>query len=378
MTMLSFETLYSGAALDAIADEWSDLDRRSPSAMPFLAYGWLTAYWKVFGEAGSLRVGCVRDQDGRLVAAAPLRLRRRRGLSVLTPLSAEMADFSDVLLDPTTDGAADALAAGLLGIPGWDVIDLPEVGPGATAWQLTGVWPGQFVSRPASTCLELPVDEPEALLAPLTPKHRQYLRRQARRVAELGVRVALVPTDPESLTRAVGELLDLHARQWAGRPVNTLHLTADFRDHLNAAVRELAPAGRAAMTRYLIDGTVGAVSLFLLTSHTVGGYLYGVDPALKAKLDIGSLMIRSGLDLGRETGATTLALLRGQEQSKLRWQPRARHSRRVVLLRPEAGRGHAAAASGLLWRAGRERLRHSPTVLRAADRLRSRRGAPTD
>jgi CelD/BcsL family acetyltransferase involved in cellulose biosynthesis len=376
--MLSFQTLYSGPALDAIAADWSDLDERAPSAMPFLAYGWLTAYWTVFGESGSLRVCCVRDSGGRLVAAAPLRLRRRRGLSVLTPLSAELADFSDVLLDPTVDGAADALAAGLLSLPDWDVIDLPEVGPGAAAWRLAGVWPGQFVSRPASTCLELPVCDPEALLAPLTPKHRQYLRRQARRVNELGIRVVTVPAEPEPLTRAVAELLDLHARQWAGRPVNTLHLTAGFRDHLSAAVRHLAPAGRAAVTRYMIDGTVGAASLFLLTDQTVGGYLYGVAPALKARLDIGSLMIRSGLDLGRETGATTLALLRGQEQSKLRWQPRARHSRRVVLLRPEAGRGHAAAASGLLWRAGRERLRHSPTVLRAADRLRYRRGTSTD
>jgi CelD/BcsL family acetyltransferase involved in cellulose biosynthesis len=370
-----FETLTSGSALDAVAAEWDCLYERSPAATPFLAHGWLSAYWRAFGDRTSLRVGCVRDARGRLVAAAPLRLRRRRGLSVLAPVAEELTDFSDVLVDPTVADAGDALAAGLLGGTDWDLVDLPEVAPGAAAWRLVEGWPGQCVSGPASTCLELPVDEPDALLASLTPKHRQYLRRQARRVADLRLEVFLVPAEPAPLRQAVTELLDLHARQWAGRPVNGLHLTSGFHDHLSAAAVRLAPVGRMALTRYVVDGRAAAVSLFLLTGHTVGGYLYGVDPALMPKIDVGALMIRSGLELGRATGASTLALLRGQEQSKLRWQPRARHNRRLALLRPEIDRGHAAVAAALLLRAGRARLRRSPLATRAADRLHERRAA---
>ncbi len=371
--MLRFATLTTGSDLDAVAADWDELYERSPAATPFLAHGWVAAYWRVFGETGALRIAGVRDCAGRLVAAAPMRLRRRHGLSVLTPLADEMTDYSDVLLDPGVPDAADALAAGLLGLPGWDVIDLPEVGPGAAAWRLVEGWPGQLISVPASTCLELPVGEPETLLTELSSKHRHDIRRQFRRMDQLGLEVSQVPAEPAPLHHAVTELLDLHARQWAGRPINTLHLTPAFRDHLSGAARELVPAGRMALTRFLIDGSAAAVSLFLLTGDTVGGYLYGVEPELKAKVDIGALMIRSGLELGREKGATTLAMLRGQEASKLRWRPRARHNRRLVLLRPEAGRGHAAAASTLLLRAGRDRLRNSPLATRTARWLGGRR-----
>jgi hypothetical protein len=74
------------------------------------------------------------------------------------------------------------------------------------------------------------------------------------------------------------------------------------------------------------------------------------------------MMIRSGLELGREHGATRLAMLRGEEAGKLRWQPRQRRNRRVLLVRPEAGRGHAAALSALLLRAGRARVARSPRL----------------
>lgn len=310
---------------------------------------------------------CVRDPGGRLVAAVALRQRRQRGLAALSPVAADIADFSDVLLDEAVPDAAEHLAAALLELPGWDLLELPETPPAALAWRLLGAWPGRSICLPASVCLELPVRTPESLLADMPAKQRRNLRRNER----LGLQEVAVPAEPAAVRVAVGELLDLHLREWAGRGGNPLHGTDAFRRHLTASVALLVPAGRAALTRHLLAGSVVAVSLTLLTRDLVGGYLYGADPALRKQADISALLIRSALGVACDRGARRLSLLRGEEDGKLRWAPQARRNQRLLLLRPGIGRGDAAAVAGLLLHGGRGRLRGNRAATRIAAWLRS-------
>ncbi|GAA2519094.1 GNAT family N-acetyltransferase [Winogradskya humida] len=355
MTLEEFEKL---------GPQWETLYAKSASATPFLAHGWLSAYWRAFNPA-DVRIVCVHDGAGRLVAAAALRVQRRRGVRTLIPLAAELTDFSDVLLDDDVPDAGEELAASLLALPGWDVIELPEAPPGAQVWRLLNGWPGQAFARPASVCLELPVGATEVVLAGLPAKQRRHLRRNDR----LDLRHEAVPADPESLATGVGELLDLHAREWDGRGGNALHGTETFRRHLTTAVQNLAPQGRARLTRHTLDGVLAAVSLTLYTAGTVAGYLYGADPSLRKQVDISALLIDSGLRLGREHGTAKLSLLRGEESGKLRWQPLARRNQRMTLLRPHFGLGHGFAVAGLISQAGRASLRRIPAVTRFATRL---------
>ena len=354
------ETLTTADEFAELRPQWESLYERSPSATPFLSHDWLASYWRAFGDAHSLRVVCVRDEAGRLTGAAALRLHRRRGVRTLMPVGADITDFSDVLLDGAAPDAGAQLAAAVLELPGWDALDLPEVPPGAQAWHLLTNWPGHSFVRPASVCLELPVGPTETLLANVPPKQRRQIRRNDR----LDLRHVVVANDPEPLGAAVGELLDLHCREWAGRGGNALHLTEAFRRHLIGVVRSLAPQGRAAVTRHLLDGALVAVSLTLHTPGLVAGYLCGTEPALRKQVDISALLIEAGLALGRDRGAGRLSLLRGEESGKLRWQPQARRSQRLLLLRPEVGRGHGAAALGLLGQASRARLGRSAAVCR--------------
>jgi CelD/BcsL family acetyltransferase involved in cellulose biosynthesis len=364
---MNVSVLRSGPVLAEVAAEWDDLYARSPGATPFLSHAWLSSHARHFPAA--LRITCVRDSGGRLVAAFPLRLHRRAGLRTLRPLGAELADYSDALVDTAVPDAAAGLASALRDQPGWDLIDLPEVRPGSAAHQLTGAWPGPVLARPGSNCLELPIATADALLCGLPAKSRQDLRRALRRAARLDA--VQVTGDPADVSTAIGELLDLHARQWQGRPVNPLHHTGSFHAHLREVAQRLVPAGAVVLVRHLAGGVPVAVSFFLLHGDTIGGYLYGAHPDLRRQLDVAALMIRTGLDLGRERGAGRLNMLRGEEAGKLRWQPTVRPNQRITLPRPGLGAGGAATLAALATHAVRDQAGRSALLRRMAARLRT-------
>jgi CelD/BcsL family acetyltransferase involved in cellulose biosynthesis len=361
---LTSVTLRSPAELAAIESDWDSLYRRSPTATPFLAYGWISSYARTYGSATSLRVVCVRDRVDRLVAAAPLWLARRPGWSVLSPVAAELSDFTDVLIDPAVPGAAAQLVEGLLQLPGWDLLDAPEVPPDAALRSVAAQWPGQLSVQQASTCLELPVRPVDELVESLSARHRKSRRRALRRIDGLDLRSQAVPPEPEPIARAVGELLDLHVRQWAGRQINPTHASRRFRSHLTAAAQRLIPSGQAMLLRFTLDGSVVAVSMNLLTDDLIGGYLYGVDPALREQVDAQVLMLRTRLEVGVDRGARRLSLLRGQEEPKLRWEPTARPNQRLVLLRPRSNRAVLGAVAVLLRAAAEEQARRSARAVR--------------
>jgi CelD/BcsL family acetyltransferase involved in cellulose biosynthesis len=377
----STRVLTTLAELEAIGMDWEALRARAGAGNPFLAHGWLVSYWRAFGDRSSLRVVCVRTGT-RLTAVAPLRLCRRHGLTVLVPIAAELSDFTDVLIDLAVPDAAGQLVRGVLAASGGAALDAPEVPAGGGAWQLAAAWPGQLVVLPASTCLELPVLPLPELLATLPSRHRRDLARQQRRADQLAVRAERVPAEPEAVTAAVAELLDLHTTQWAGRPMNPLHSDHRFRAHLTGAAQAMVPAGQAALTRFVLDGEVVGLSLALIADGMVGGYLYGARPGLRNRLDVSALMVRSDLQLGTSRGATRLSLLRGEEEPKLRWQPAARRSQRVLFLPPDAGAGHGLALAALARRAAAERVRSAGrssavgVVGRVVDQVRRGRVVP--
>ena len=168
-----------------------------------------------------------------------------------------------------------------------------------------------------------------------------------------------MPVEPEQISAAVAELLDLHASQWTGREVNPLHLDPRVRYHLIEAGRRMVPAGQAALTRFVRAGEVVGVSLALIGDGTVGGYLYGIRPELRAQVSVSAMGIRADLELGRARGAATVSMLRGEEGPKLRWKPTARRNQRVLLLPPAATAGHGLAVAALLRRGGAERVRRA-------------------
>ena len=79
--MTAYDRVTTLGDFEALAPEWDDLVRAMPRPSPFLLHGWLTEWWRCYGDGAELAVHIAR-RGGRLGAALPLLVRRRGGLRV--------------------------------------------------------------------------------------------------------------------------------------------------------------------------------------------------------------------------------------------------------------------------------------------------------
>lgn len=325
-------TVVSGlAGFDALAAAWDDLWRRSPAATAFSSHAWCSAWARAYVPEGQLAVVTVWDADV-LVAVAPLHRTRRGPVPVLALLGGPLSDSSDVLLDPQVPDAGPRLARALAQVPGWRVLDLPEVLPGSAAERWTQLWPGRVRRSPSSLNLELPVLPRTDLLARLPSRTAGTLRRKLKKVDKLGIeRVELPPAD---VPGAVAELIRLHEAQWAGRRGNPEHLTERFRTFLTGALPAMVARGQAVVVEYRLDGRVMAGEVDLVGHRQLAYYLAGIDPDLREHIDTSVLLVGGALALAERLELPRYSFLRGDEDYKLRWRPDHVTAERVLLARP--------------------------------------------
>ncbi|WP_017239801.1 GNAT family N-acetyltransferase [Streptomyces sp. SS] len=354
-----------------LAAEWTALYGRCSAATPFQSHSWLHSWWLSYGRPGALRVVLVRGQDGELVAAAPL-MRARGPLPVLTQLGGTITDFTDVLLDDDCPEAVPVLARGLSRAARGAVVDLREVRPGAASERVFAHWHGPRRRLPDSLCLELPAVPMEGLLERIPSGKAQRVRAKLRKLDALGIDAHIV--SGEEVPAALDRLLALHRLQWQGRGVTAEHTSRRFAQHLTRAVRPMVERGDAMVTEFRLAGDVVAADLTLMSPRLAGGYLYGADPALRArKVDVATMLLRHGARETSAGGRATLSMLRGSESYKQHWRPEPVRNRRLLL----SGRGtapllwlRAGAADARRWAAGQAR-RHA-WLRRALDRLPGR------
>lgn len=319
------------AGLDRLAGVWDDLWRRTPGATAFQAHAWSSAWARAYVPDGRLAVVTVWDGDA-MVAAAPLYRLRRGPVPTLAPLGGALADSTDVLLDPAVPDAGPRLVRALLGVPGWRVLDLPEVLPGSAAQGWAQAWPGRARRAPSSLNLQLPVLPRAEVLDRLPSRTAGTLRRKLKKIDELGVeRVELTRAD---VPAAVEELIRLHEAQWAGRRGNPEHLTERFRTFLADAVGAMVDRGQAVFVEYRLDGRTMASEVDLVGSRQLAYYLAGIDPALREHIDTSVLLVGGALEAAERLGLPEYSFLRGDEDYKLRWRPEHVTAERFVLARP--------------------------------------------
>lgn len=339
----------SDSSLHEVADEWDALWSRCPTATPFQARAWLTAWWRHYGSPGSLRLAVARRDDELVGLAA---FHSSRGGQVLVPLGGDLVDWTDVLADPSCENQAlDALSAALLSEPGWRVVDLPEVRADAVALRWAARWRGAVRHEAGSMCADLPARPFDEVVAAIPGSStRQSMRRSLRKMDAAGLTETSV--DAAGAGDAVARLLTLHAEQWAERGGMTPeHGTPRFARFLSLAVPEMVARGQATLTDYHLDGETVATNLNVVGGDVVGGYLYGARPDLFGRVNVTAMLMRTALADAAAHTASTFSMLRGRETYKTTWQAREAPNRRLLLGRP--GRHEVAAyAAAVRARAG--------------------------
>ena len=129
--------------------------------------------------------------------------------------------------------------------------------------------------------------------------------------------------------------------------------------------------GQAALLEYRLDGRLMASSLVLIGRDLAGGYLYGADPALRGHVDVTTMLLADTLPMAHRLGCSTMSMLRGAEEHKMRWRPAESQNRRILLARPGSVRGAAIARGVLAYREGvRIAKTRAPWLRRVRDQLR--------
>jgi CelD/BcsL family acetyltransferase involved in cellulose biosynthesis len=306
--------------------QWDRLWSRCPGTTVFQHSAWLGSWWAAYGEPGKLRVVLIRH-DGELVAAAPLRLCRRGPLALLTMVGNGISDFGGVLVAERQPAALAELRTALVALR--RPIDLRELPAGSDVRVLTEEWPHRVRTWPDSACLSLPARSFDETVRALPRRTAARVRNKSRRIDALGVLALTTPADQAAET--VAELLRLHKEQWQDRGISPEHLTERFSGHLSRAVPALIRAGHADLMRYQIDGELLGCELLLHSPGVVGSYLSGLSPRLRQRIDLATLMLRSGMGVAIQREAAEYSMLRGLETYKLRWSPCLERSERILL-----------------------------------------------
>lgn len=304
--------------IDGLLGPWAELHAASPWATPFGSAGWARAWWPAFARGGDPFVLVAREGD-EVVGLAPLIRRRRGPARMLEGIGIEPGDYWDVLAAPGRREGVTAACLGALAAQGrqWDAWLLrctPAGSPVAAAVEAAGLRTAAWPMTPAPR-IDLPASFDE-YLASLSSNRRSNLRKHLRRL-DSGEVVLCEVTDPDALPAAVERWQRLRERQWseAQRTINPAHLSPVFAGFVLAVLRELIPAGQAAMWEFERDGEVIGAYVNFADAHAYHWYLGGFDPR-HAKLGVGKIAIGLGIRESIAAGRARYDFGRGAEPYK--------------------------------------------------------------
>jgi CelD/BcsL family acetyltransferase involved in cellulose biosynthesis/ribosomal protein S18 acetylase RimI-like enzyme len=317
---LRVEAIVTRAALARLRPQWERLWAQDPRATPFQSPHWLLPWWRHVGRGRLASLALRSAASGELVGLAPLyvhvdRATRRRHLF---PVGIATSDYLDLLAGPGwADRVADAVLA-TLGQCGneWDVIEVPQLRPGAPllrAAAATG-WRHEITAGETNPVLQLAAPLPTAMAASL---------RTARNRAARAGGVAYERAEARTLPAFLDALVRLHTQRWAGRGgPGVLRDAAVLAAHAEA-VPLLHAAGMLRLHGLRVAGELVAVLYCLADpapAHARRCYYYlgGFDPRFAA-LSPGTLLVAHAIEQARAEGATAFDFLRGAESYKYRW-----------------------------------------------------------
>ncbi len=329
--MREVRVIRDAAGFAALAPEWDALLACSAGDVVFLTWDWLSTWWEVYGGGLEPCVAIVLE-DGRLVAAAPCKVERRRRyglgfrqLGFIGTGQAVCPDFLDVVVERGRERELiPVLVDALVAAGGWDTVtltDVPETSASGPvlmeALRAAGLRPRREDDR-ICPYLSLPATWAE-LEQRLTHNFRRNHRKKRRRLG-----ATLATWQPgDDLGRALDTLAALHQERMetSGRGGN--FRKPDYRAFHERFAARAAARGWLYLAFLQHEGRAIAGRYGFLYRGTYYAYQSGFDPAA-ADASPGEVMLGLVLENLIERGAAEFNFLRGTQPHKFHWTDRRR------------------------------------------------------
>lgn len=306
-------------AATALAPEWQELVAAAGTSS-FTGPAYALAWWRHRGH-GRLHIVAVRV-GRRLVALAPLHVRRTAGLQVVRWLGHGFGSISEVLVRPGADAATAAVWEHLATVPHvlLDLVEYRGDGGGLLALRRSALQ-SSAVLRDVCPVVELDgLGSADRLIDRLPRKKGLYrsLKLAERTRCADGVAFAVrTATDPDAFRALLPGVDHVHDRAEADHP--RLHV---LRPPWRAFALEVLDAFLSAGTATVHLGTLdGRPATFLITVDdpgTTSAWLTRFDPAAR-RYAPGHLLMRHAVDTAIRRGAARVDLLLGDGRHKLPW-----------------------------------------------------------
>lgn len=322
---LRVETL-STDSFAGLQNRWNALLSSSAADNYFLRWEWLDAWRKNFPEDREFQFSAVWD-GAELVGLAPFYISRggplmgrRLGLASARDLS---PDYMDVIArQGMEDPVAEALAAHLSGMPGWDTLEFNHTLPESLARRVAekAAAGGQWLDvRDVDVCPFFTLsgaDFDDFLKKHFPSKRRHDLQRKMRNAFDRGGLVLERVSAPEALGPALDVLFDLHVRRAGDKKIRSV-FAEQKSFHQDLASRALA---QGHLRLYILRQGAAAVSATYGFAYRNKYYFYqsGLDPAAGA-LSPGIVVLTCAVRDALAEGLAEFDLLKGTEGYKRFW-----------------------------------------------------------
>ena len=313
--------------IEQLADEWTQLSEAPCNGLPFTRPEWVKAYLHNYDDPPF--VALTARRDGWLSALLPLFEQKEHFSRLPVRMLLAPSGFTlwptDVLVsDAATRRAATAALWGALRrMPGWDVLEIPNVPAGGAAEDLLAAarvdgfptlrW--EYMHSPVISLRDRGgADDP--LQIARSQKLRKSVRRALRKANEAGGLQTLhfTEADPAILHR----LYDLEAAGWKGEAGSAILSRAKDRVFWDAIASAAQSRGYLSMHALKVGGAIAAASLGFSYRRKYFGVKLGIDENLKS-LSLGHLMVYSLVADCLRGGIDEIELMGLQSDWKRQW-----------------------------------------------------------
>lgn len=334
--MAALTRLANLSEIRRLKPEWDDLLKRTSNTSIFMTWEWLATWWEVYGKGHELWWLTVKDENKKLIASAPLYLRKHqnglflphRELRFIGTGAPVAPEHLDLLTDPQNSEEAIQLIGQYLAdhSSDWDVLCLSDISsPNSAAFQLdrclsekgaTFVMDQQMPSAPY---ISLPVSWEEYFKS-LGSRMRAHIPRLRRKVErELGATFSVWPSGNGNLHFAFSEFERLFsARKMSVGIGNKFEEMSGYRQFHHRLIERFSERGWLYLGFLKSPTKMLAAEYNFKYSNILYSYQFGFDPDY-AKKNVFKVLRSYVIEDAIRQGMTEFDLLRGEESYKKDW-----------------------------------------------------------